>query len=242
MKNARRLLLYFVLAPFFCASAYATYSKSYEHPKVLSGDFPIHSACMMPPDGKLMKVSMKGGEGMAKESDAWSTTLQTIVESHLKSAGVQTYSATDVLDSGATEDEIHQVMLDVLSKYESVSAQIDKKPKDLGKSRFTLGDGVALLPCSAKADVLVFVKAEGQVLSGGQKAMGWLVTGRAYSTAFLRLTMADAKTGEILGFVRLANAEQFVNDSEKAYGPDLDKQFKKMKIGTTVSNSINKAP
>jgi hypothetical protein len=242
MKNARRLPLYFVFIPFLCASAYASYSKSYEHSKVLSGDFPIRSACMMPAEGKLTKVSMKGGGGMTKESDAWSATLQNIVESHLKSAGVQTLSATDVLESGATQDEIRQVMLDVQSKYESVSAQIDKKPKDLGKSRFTLGDGVALLPCSAKADVLVFVKAEGQVLSGGQKAMGLLVTGRANSTAFLRLTMADAKTGEIVGFVLLANAEQFVSDSEKAYGHDLDKQFKKMKIGSTVSSPKTKAP
>jgi hypothetical protein len=97
--------------------------------------------------------------------------------------------------------------------------------------RFTLGDEVALLPCDAKADVLVFVEGTGQVLTGGKKTMGVLIGGAKASTAHLSLAMADAKTGEILAFVRMNNAEKFVQDSEKAYGKALDKQFRKMKIG-----------
>ena len=51
----------------------------------------------------------------------------------------------------------------IVGKYDDVAAKLNRKPKDIGKSRFTLGDQVALFPCSAKSDVLVFVQGEGQV-------------------------------------------------------------------------------
>jgi hypothetical protein len=191
---------------------------------------------MMPAEGKLKKLGMKGGEGMSKESDTWSAELQSIVESHLKTAGVQTVSAAGASSGGASDDELRQVLLQLQEKYAGISAQIDKKPKEIGKSRFTLGDDVALLPCTANADVLVFVEGQGQVLTGGKKAFGILLAGPKDSMATLILTMADAKTGEILAFVRLVNADKFVNDSEKAFGKALDKQFKKMKVGTTADN------
>jgi len=98
-------------------------------------------------------------------------------------------------------------------------------------ARFTLGDDVALLPCAATTGVLVFVKAHGQVLTGGKQAFGLLLAGPSSSTASLILTMADAKTGEILAYVRIFSAGNFVADPEKSFGKRLDKQFAKMKIG-----------
>jgi hypothetical protein len=213
-----------------------TPSWSYESPKIFASGFQIRTACMMPAVGKLSKTGMKGQEGMSKESDAWSTELQNIVESHLKLAGVELISASGATDSSEPNDELRQVLLQLQEKYDGISAKINRKPKEIGKERFTLGDDVALLPCTAKADVLVFVEGQGQVLTGGKKAFGILVAGPKDSTATLILTMADAKTGEIVAFVRLVNADKFVKDSEKAFGKALDKQFNKMKIGTTADN------
>ena len=191
---------------------------------------------MMPAEGKLSKLGMKGREGMSKESEAWSTELQSIVETHLKSAEVNVVSASAAASGAASDDELRQVLLQIQGKYNSIAAQIDKKPKDIGKSRFTLGDDVALLPCTANADVLVFVEGQGQVLTGGKQAFGILLAGPKDSLATLILTMADAKTGEILGFARMVNADKFVKDSEKAFGKSLDKQFKKMRIGAEADN------
>jgi hypothetical protein len=189
----------------------------------------------MPVEGKLSKLGMKGHEGMAKESDAWSTTLQNIVESHLKLAGVTLLPAMDESGSGASNDELSQVLLHLQEQYDGIADKINKRPKDIGKSRFTLGDDVALLPCAAKSDVLVFVQGEGEVLTGGKKTFGLFVPGQpASSTSSLVLTIADSKTGEILAYARLMNDGKFVNDSEKAYGGALDKQFKKMRVGTTA--------
>lgn len=235
MKIGIRICLVVIPSLMVCNSGAAlTPSWSYEHPRVASGEFRVRSACMMPAEGKLSRLGMKGGEGMSKESDAWSATLQTVVENHLKQAGVQLLPADSAGDSGASTDEIRQVLLQLQEKYSSIAGKINKKPKDIGKSRFTLGDEAALLPCSAKADVLVFVEGEGRVLTGGKKTMGVLFGGPSASTAALILTMADAKSGEILAYVRMANAEKFLSDSEKAYGGALNKQFKKMRIGTTA--------
>ena len=221
----------------FCMVTWAiTPSRSYENPKLVSGTLHIRSACMMPTEGKLSKVGVKGGEGMSQESDTWSITLQTIVENHLKSAGVQLLPASSALDSGASDDELRQTLLAVQQKYQSVAPEINKKPKDIRTGRFTLGDSVSLLPCSAKSDVLIFAEGQGDVLTGGKKAMGLLVPGPKSSTASLLLTIVDAKTGEVLAFVNMWNNGKFVDDSEKAFGHALDEQFRKIGVGTIADN------
>lgn len=233
-----RLLLTLWAAGLLTANAKATTpSWSYENPKVTSGEFQIHNVCMMPIEGKLSRVTMKGGQGMSNESDNWSAALESMVEAHLKTAGVQIQQATDALASGASDEEIRQVIVQLNQKYEDVANQLNRHPKDIKKSRFTLGDDTALLPCSIKSDVIVFVQGEGQVTSGGKKAMGMLVGGKSnVSEATLVLTMADAKTGEILAFARLTNAEsfgeKFVDQTESVYGKALDKQFERLRIGT----------
>jgi len=240
MKSCYSVCAATVVAMLFSVNAAAaTSSWSYEHPKVTSGEVQIRTACMMPVEGKLSKLGMKGREGMTKEAETWSTTLQSVVESHLKLAGVSLIAAPGTSDSNASDEELRQLQLRLQEKYDGISAQIESKPKEIGKSRYTLGDEVALLPCTAKADVLIFVGGQGQVLTGGKATFGFLVAGPSSSMAHLALTMVDAKSGEILAFVRMDNAGNFVADSEKAYGKALDKQFNKMKIGTT-GNSAKK--
>ena len=238
MQLKVRVLAALISAVFFasCASA-TTPSWSYENQKVTSGEFLIRTACMMPVEGKLSRATMKGGEGMSKESETWTTTLQNMVEAHLKAAGVQIFQASDPLASGASDDEIQQVILQLDQKYGEITKTLNKRPKDIGKSRYTIGDDAALLPCSAKADVLVFVEGEGQVTSGGKKAMGMIVGGSGNTSyATLILTMADAKTGEIIAFSRMSNAEsfgdKFVDQTESVYGKALNKQFERLRIGT----------
>jgi len=211
----------------------ATPGWTFMAPKLATGEVEIHKACVMPAEAKLSKLGMKGQEGMAKESDAWSSALQAVAESHLKTSGVE------ILPSGMSQedleknDELQQVVLKLQAKYDSISRQLAKHPKDTRKARFTVGDEVALLPCTANADTLVYVHGEGQVLTGGKRAFGVLIAGPKSSTASLTLSLVDAKSGDVLAYMHLINADRFVNDSEKAYGSRLDKLFKQMKIGNT---------
>lgn len=237
MTLTLRLLAILGAAGFLTVHALAiTPSWSYENSKVTSGEFRIRNVCMMPTEAKLSRSTMKGGQSMSNESDTWTAALGNMVEAHLKTAEVQIQQATDALASGASDEEIRQVISELNQKHQDIANQLNKHPKDIQKSRYTLGDAAALLPCAAKSDVLVFVQGEGQVTSGGKKAMGMLVGGGSnVSYATLVLTMADAKTGEILAFARLSNAEsfgdKFVDQTESVYGKALDKQFSRLRIG-----------
>ena len=238
MSLKRRIVAVACATQLLVSNAMAiTPSWSYESAKVTSGEFPIRNVCMMPAEGKLSRATMKGGEGMSQESDNWTAGLEAMVETHFKTAGVQITQATDALGGSASDAEIRQVILELNQKYQDMAKQLNKHPKDIKKSRFTIGDSAALLPCSAKADVLVFVEGEGQVTSGGKKAMGMLIGGKGNTSyATLVLTMADAKSGEVLAFARLSNAEsfgeKFVDQTDSVYGKALDKQFTKLRIGT----------
>lgn len=243
MRHAMKLQLPVLLvctataaAMISATSAYAvTPSWSFEHPRVLNGEIRIKNACVMPSEAKLVKEGMKGDEGMTPEAQQWSTNLDNVIQGHLKNAGVQVMLASDPGASGASADEINQVMLQVRQRYSDVAAKLNAKPKDIGKSRYTLGDEVALLPCAAKSDVLVFVEAQGEVFTGGRQVMAALTHSNGTNQGLLILTMADAKTGDILGFARFdavgGGGARFADQTEKSYGKAIDKQFTKMRIG-----------
>lgn len=107
--------------------------------------------------------------------------------------------------------------------------------KDVKKARYTLGDEVALLPCSANSDALVFIHGEGSVLTGGKKAFGALIAGPSQSTATLQITFVDAKSGEVLAFATFLNNGKFEQDSQAAYGKKLGKELRKIGIGPKES-------
>jgi hypothetical protein len=146
-------------------------NSSYAQHKVSSGKFPIHSACMMPPQGHLIKIGVTGAEQMPQESNTWAEALEAVVADHLKARGISVTSATNPLSSGASGDEINGVISQVQQKFKTVSALMYKKPKAIAKSAYTLGDQVGMLPCSENSDILVFVQGRGQVLTGARGAM-----------------------------------------------------------------------
>jgi len=240
----RRWLILQVLATamFVCFSAQAALAallqmdSSYTQPKVSSGKYPIHSACMMPPQGQLTRIGMKGSEGMPKESEVWANQLKTIVESHLKSDGIAIESATNALSSGASDSEISGVITQIGQKFDAVSPLMIKKPGLIAKSAYTLGDEVGVLPCSEKSDILVFIQGEGQVVTDSRASMSLLVGGPV-QVAVIYITMADAKTGEIIGLIRIYPGSNFIHPDEYTFGQSLEDRLTKMNIGTARKNA-----
>lgn len=209
----------------------------YVSPKLASGSEVIHSVCIVPGEMQLTKVGMKGKEGMEKESEEWANALQGIVEAHLKTAQVEVVSSAISPDQLDANPDAQQLVLQVQKSYDGVATQLEKHPKDIKKDRFSLGDEVAILPCSAKSDALVFFHAQGEVLTAGKKAFSLLVATDAQE-ANLRLSFVDSKTGEVLALIRIQReGDRFEKNPEKAYGKALDRELKKIKIGeyTTVA-------
>jgi hypothetical protein len=231
------MFLAFATAIFVCVSASAAFAPSFQintsyvQRKVSSGKFPIHSACMMPPQGDLGKIGLKGAVRMTQESDTWAEALEAVVESHLKARGISINSATNPLSSGASQDEINGVISQIQQKFKTVSVLMNKKPRDIAKSAYTLGDQVGMLPCSENSDILVFIQGRGQALTGVRPAMTASFGGPA-EAADLFVTMADAKTGEILGQIRLYPDGDFLLRPEACFGPDLDIELASKNIGS----------
>lgn len=237
-----RMLLAFATAVFMCSSASTTFALSaqftsyYVQHKVSSGQFPIHSACLMPPDVHLTRIGMKGAEGMTKESEAWTAALEVLVGSHLKADGIAINSATNSLSSGASNDEISSVVSQIQEKFHTLSPLINKKPGQIAKSAYTLGDQVGMLPCSESSDILVFIQAAGQVLTDGRATMTFLVGGPVEVAAML-VTMADAKTGEIVGFIKIYPDNGFRDNAENTFGDDFETELALMNIGSARKNA-----
>jgi hypothetical protein len=226
----------------FVIVAFASHKNEnlyYVSPKLGSGDEAIHSACVVPGEMQLTKLGMKGKEGMEKESEEWANALQRIVESHLKAAQVEVVNSAISPDQLDANPDAQQLVLQVQKSYDGVAAQLEKHPKDIKKDRFSLGDEVAILPCSAKSDALVFFHAEGDVLTGGKKAFALLV--KTVQEANLRISFVDAKTGDVLALIRIQReGDRFEKNPEKAYGKALDREFKKIKIGEYSAVARNK--
>jgi len=219
----------------------ATLSSSYTSPKLASGQVTVANVCVMPAQGQLSRVGMKGREGMSEESDTWGLQLQSVVEKHLKEIGEKITSTGMSPSELETNDKLRQLVLQVQQKFDTVATQMNRKPKDIKKERYTMGDEVALLPCSANSDALAFVEGTGSVLTGGKKAFGTLVAGPSHSDATLRVTFVDAKSGDVLAYTFLYNNGKFEQDAEAAYGKRLGKEFQKIGIGPKpVPNSAGK--
>jgi hypothetical protein len=173
---------------------------------------------------------------MTKESEAWAEALEALVESRLQTYGIAIYSSANPFSSGASDDEIRKVISQVQEKFVALSPLINKKPGRIAKSAYTLGDQVGMLPCSENSDILVFVQGAGQVLTGGRAAMTFAVGGPA-ETADVFVTMADAKTGEIVGLIKTFPGSGFLDNAELEFGEQLDCPLSDMNIGSARKNT-----
>jgi len=215
------------------ANAQEASSSSYASPSLAA--LHVRSVCIMPVEAKLYRLGMKGPESMLKESDDWTTNLQAVVETHFKAAEMTVLSASDALNSTASSEELQQAILDVQQKYHAAASQVQRKPKELRSEHFTLGDSVSLLPCSAKSDVLVFAEGQGRILSNGKETMTALVGGPT-TYGFFAITLVDAKTGDVLAYIRMMDTISFQASPEVAFGEALDGQLHKLHIDPTAAS------
>ncbi len=208
----------------------ATLGAAINNPKLDSGEKTITRVCVVPIEAEWKKVGIKGHEGMSKEADDWTMRMQEIVLKLVGEAGAETFPALP--EGEQSSESAKQVVLQVSQKYDTVAAQLHRKPKEVRKGRYTLGDEVALLPCSGKADALLFLHSSGSILTGGKKAFGMLVGGQSRSLAQLYMAFVDAKSGEVLAFTTIVRAgDKFRDNPEKVYRGVLTKDFQKMRIG-----------
>lgn len=172
---------------------------------VRAGSLAALAALLLPPDATLMKDTVKGGQRMVDESNAWADRLRETFRSALADRGLGI--AGDYSQDDVTSDEtLRQTIVLLKEKYSNVLPQMRKKSNDVKRGRFSLGDEVTLLPCAAQADIVVFIRGGGILLTGGSKVLGIIAGGPATLVregSMVWFSLVDAKSGEVLAFSHL---------------------------------------
>jgi hypothetical protein len=195
------------------------------HPKIKSKETTIRSIVILPAKVNVVRDSMKGPEGMVAESDDLSARVAAMVTEVLsKKKNITTLAATEASAEGEAQQKYN--VADFQTKFDDLLPKIMKKRSDVKKGRFSMGDEVLNLNLQKDADAVVFIRGEGQKLTGGKTAFRLLVPGLP---AYLRLQIGivDARNGEVLLYtdpVFTGDPTTAVDRLRKA----LEKGFKKL--------------
>jgi len=174
--------------------------SAFLHPKLKAKEVSVKRVVMVPPVVILSKQGVKGKEEMGKEEEEANSTLASGVAAALIHSGL-------AVESPFTEDylkdnnEVRYAVADVQRKFDEIAPQLFKKPKDVRKGRFSLGDQVAVLNSKGNADALVVVRSQGVKETKGKSFMTGGLVGMALSgnaTYRSHVALVDAKTGDIL--------------------------------------------
>jgi hypothetical protein len=186
-----------------------------------------------------MRVGMKGGEGLSKESDEWAEKLATALRRAIGDAGAEL--SGDLSSSALTNSEdTRQSVVRLRQAYENISVQMYKKRGDVHKGRYTLGDEVSILPCAGQADSLAFISGAGVMQTGSRKTLSILTGGvfgvfAAMSKYEIWVAFANARTGVVTTLLHVSSmGGKMGKDPEAALNRALVSQFKRLHFGATT--------
>ena len=167
------------------------------HPKIAKKETTIRNIVILPAKVSVTRDSMKGPEGMAAESEDVSGRVEKALSAILeKQKNVKTINLPGAA-SGEGDAQQKYSIADFQTKFDDLLPRIMKKRGDVKKGRFTMGDEVLNLNLDKSVDAIVFIRGQGQKLTGGKTAFVMLVGG---APAYLRMQIGviDARTGEVL--------------------------------------------
>ena len=204
----------------------ALHAKEWSHPKMKSKEKVIRTVAIVPPKVQINKAGMKGSESMLHEAEQVGAEISRIISQDLTKKGFAVKS--DPFGAAALNgsEELKYSLADLQTRYDQLAAQLLKKPKDVTKGRFSLGDQVSTLGSTAAVDALVFVRSSGTILTGGKKAFGLLIAGPKNHSVVSTISIVDAQTGDVLFVSVLGAVGNFVENPDKTFEKPISKAFK----------------
>ena len=198
------------------------------HPKLKGGEKAIRTVLVLPPKVEIVKQGVKGTEGMIKESQEVEEIVLTVVTKVLDEKRIKlanTPFTPQALDANA---ELKYSLADAQNKYDALLPKLRKKPKDVAKGRFTLGDEVVKVNPDGSADALLFIRAYGVKPTTGKTALGALMLRLNVPFVSLSIGLVDSRTGEVLFFAKPVAFDDAVARGEKALYKPIAKSLKKL--------------
>jgi hypothetical protein len=203
---------------------------------------PASRVCVMPAEANLLRVGMKGGEGLPKESEVWADKLSVTLQRAITEAGGR---AVGDLSAGAVanQEAVRDAVVSVRQKYKGLLPLMRRKMGGVNKGRFSMGDEIALLPCAAEADSIAFLNATGVSQTGARKALSALTGGfagpvMALSNYEIWISLVNSKTGAVSTLIRInSRGGKTGSDPEEALKDVMVTRFKKLKVGQVSAAS-----
>lgn len=183
----------------FCAASVVAASApgalaQYVHinAKLKAGQIAIRRVVVLPAEIVLNASGAAGGLAAIPESDKLAESLYTAVGGELRRRGVELVPNPMIEPGG---DAVKYAVADLQSRYDNVTVQLRRRPGQVKKGEFTLGDRVARFGPGASADALVFLRGTGQFAKAGGALTD--IAGQFSG----ELAFVDSKTGEVLVYI-----------------------------------------
>jgi hypothetical protein len=225
-RHAAPLVAVLLLAPpLFGGSPNQAYYSRRLAPK----EHPVRKVLVLPAYVQLTKSSLKGKLGMTAQAEPLAARITAFVGQALRNRQVEVLPDPFTEESLERDEELRGTLTRLQGHYDALSAQLHAKPKEVRKSRYSLGDEVATLRPAEPADAIVFIRGTHTVMTGGKTALNMFGHGEDLTkTNRTILSFADAKSGEILAYVQVMTMGDLINQPEKTLGKPLAKLLKKI--------------
>ncbi len=196
----------------------------FEHPDLKSGKAVVKSAMILPPNVKIVKSGVKGNEELTEESRMIENALPSLITSVLQEHQCAVNDKVLAADAMEKDPDLKYAVADLQKRFDEMFPQLEKKPKDVRKGRFTMGDEVAKLNPGGSIDALVFVRGYGQVNTGGKVFLSAMAGVSAYNASVYHIVVVDARSGAVLyyGVAWAGNPAKNPDNSKKS----IRKSFK----------------
>jgi tetratricopeptide (TPR) repeat protein len=171
----------------------------------------LQRACVVPADVQVKRSWVEDSEALTKQTAAWKEQLGKLIGAYLTKAGVE------ILPFRSTTAEL----LEVRAAYNLLADDLENHSKDVKKGQFTIDDAVAVLPCAAAADTVVFIRGRSEAVGKTMK-LGW------DDAAALQVSFIDARSGSIFDQV-LVYGDGTTTDTASVLGRDLERRIEKVK-------------
>src|SRR6266403_648063 len=225
--NMQRRLLYLTFFVAFAAATPPSLRAQYLHPKISGKETTIRNVVLMPAKVDIVKQSMKGPEGMAAESDLLSIRVTQLITEALAAKHV---NASSGAAAGAADTQKTYQLSDLQSRYDALLPKIMKKPKDVKKGRFTLGDEVLNLNLDKTTDAIVFVRGQGQKLTKGKSTFSLLILSPNFAYVMITIGIVDAHTGDVVVFATPFARADATSQDDKPLRKAIEKSLKKLPV------------
>jgi hypothetical protein len=232
MRPTVLLLLILAVSPVGAAAQHI-------HPTLKARGVTVQRVAVLPAKLEITKRGVKGVESMIRESAALAADVQSLVGRLLAKQGFTVLEdavgerpgAVGADGDGEPAGEgRREALADLQRRYDTLERQVQSRPKDVSKGRYSLGDEVSEFVPDGTADALVFVRGKGQVATKGKKFLtGGLVGMMAdhKATMTCELAVVDARSGNVLFFARAFAAGDLVKSTKSLEKP-LARSLKKL--------------